>query len=97
MVSMGVYCMEPDVLDHIPEGVPFGFDDLILCMLGRRLPVGTFLHSGLWLDVGRVEDFQKAQDLAWDEGCPAFDELSLDSLSDAMPGTPAELETPMPA
>ena len=69
LVSMGVYCVEPDVLDYIPMGVPFGFDDLILCMLARRLPVGTFLHNGLWLDVGRVEDFQKAQELAWDEGC----------------------------
>jgi len=79
LVSMGVYCVEPGVLDFIPPGVPFGFDDLVLCMLARKLPVGTFLHSGLWLDVGRVEDFQKAQELAWDEASPAFDELMLDA------------------
>lgn len=91
-VSMGVYCAEPDVLDYIPMGIPFGFDDLVLCMLERHLPVGTFLHSGLWLDVGRVEDFQKAQELAWDEGSPAFDEITLESLPETTVGTPAGLQ-----
>jgi NDP-sugar pyrophosphorylase family protein len=78
VVSMGVYCIEPEVLDHIPDNVPFGFDDLMFCMLRKNLPVGIFQHSGLWLDVGRVEDFQKAQELAWDEASPAFEEMSLD-------------------
>ena len=73
LVSMGVYCMEPEVLDYIPTGVPFGFDDLMFCMLGRSLPVGSFLHRGFWLDIGRVEDFQKAQELAWDDEAPAFE------------------------
>jgi len=77
LVSMGVYCMEPEVLDYIPAGVPFGFDDLMFCMLGRGLPVNTFLHSGLWLDIGRVEDFHKAQELAWDEQSPAFETLAV--------------------
>jgi len=77
LVSMGVYCMEPEVLDYIPVGVPFGFDDLMFCMLGRGLPVNTFLHSGLWLDIGRVEDFHKAQELAWDEQSPAFETLAV--------------------
>lgn len=73
VVSMGIYCMEPEVLDRIPAGVPFGFDDLMYCMLRQRLPVHTFLHHGFWLDVGRVEDFQKAQELDWDETVPAFE------------------------
>lgn len=72
-VSTGIYCMEPSILDHIPSGVPFGFDDLIYDLLGRGIPVHTFLHDGLWLDIGRVEDFQKAQDLSWEEDAPAFD------------------------
>src|SRR6266404_1682581 len=77
VVSMGIYCVEPEVLDHIPTGVPFGFDDLMFCMLGRGLPVHTFLHSGFWLDIGRVEDFQKAQELAWDGEAPAFETAPL--------------------
>ena len=70
MVSMGVYCMEPQVLDYIPSGVPFGFDDLMLCVMDRGMPVHTFEHNGLWLDVGRVQDFQQAQELNWDDQPP---------------------------
>lgn len=72
-VSMGVYCMEPGVLKLIPSGVPFGFDDLMFCMLGRGLPVHAYMHKGFWLDIGRAEDFSKAQDLSWDEASPAFE------------------------
>jgi mannose-1-phosphate guanylyltransferase len=62
-VSMGIYCMEPDVLEFIPKGVPFGFDDLMYRMLDQKKPVRVFRHKGLWVDVGRPEDFQKAQEL----------------------------------
>jgi NDP-mannose synthase len=73
-VSMGVYCMEPEVLKHIPTGAPFGFDDLMACMLARDLPVHIFPHDGIWLDIGRIEDFQQAQSLTLttDEMPPAF-------------------------
>ena len=65
-VSMGVYCMEPSVISLVPPGTPFGFDDMVSCMMGRHAPVHTYHHNGLWLDIGRVEDFQKAQSLDWD-------------------------------
>jgi NDP-sugar pyrophosphorylase family protein len=77
IVSTGIYCMEPSVIDLIPTGVPFGFDNLMHCMLARNLAVRTFLHNGLWLDVGRVEDFHKAQEMALDGGCPAFETSSV--------------------
>ncbi|HXT82321.1 MAG TPA: sugar phosphate nucleotidyltransferase [Acetobacteraceae bacterium] len=73
LVSTGVYCMEPSILDHIPCSIPFGFDDLMNCMLENGLPVRTFLHSGLWLDIGSIDDFQKAQEIAWEDDPPAFD------------------------
>lgn len=67
LVSTGIYCMEPSILEYIPHGVPFGFDDLMYFMLARNLPVHTYLHEGLWFDIGRVEDFQMAQETHWDE------------------------------
>jgi mannose-1-phosphate guanylyltransferase len=72
LVSMGIYCMNPAVLERIPSGVPFGFDDLMLEMLEEGASVNVFKHNGMWLDIGRVEDFHKAQDVAWDEQSPAF-------------------------
>src|SRR3990170_7023707 len=38
LVSMGIYCMSPEILDHIPDAMPFGFDDLILCLLDKKMP-----------------------------------------------------------
>ena len=60
--STGIYCMEPQILDLIPDGVPFGFDDLMYAMLDRELPVYIYEHDGLWLDIGREEDFRNAQE-----------------------------------
>jgi len=77
VVSMGVYCMEPTVLHHIPSGVPFGFDNMMSCMLDQGLSVRIFPHNGIWLDIGRVEDFQKAQELAWDDVAPTFESAPL--------------------
>jgi NDP-sugar pyrophosphorylase family protein len=74
LVSMGIYCMEPQILSHIPNGTPFGLDDLVFRMLEINAPVNTFQHNGFWLDVGRIEDFQKAQNMEWDGDAPAFDE-----------------------
>ena len=73
IVSTGIYCLEPEVLELIPNGIPFGFDDLMHCMLGKKLPVHTFLHNGLWLDIGRVEDFHQAQELAWEDLTPSVE------------------------
>ena len=71
-VSMGVYCMEPDVLQFIPSGIPFGLDDLALCLLARAVPIHVFKHSGFWLDIGRVEDFHTAQEVKWEESAPSL-------------------------
>lgn len=60
-VSMGIYCMEPAILDLVPDNVPYGFDDLMYEMLDKKLPVHMFHHKGLWLDIGREEDFRHAQ------------------------------------
>lgn len=61
-VSMGIYCMEPDILSLIPDNVPFGFDDLMYAMMEREMPVHMYRHEGLWLDIGREEDFMYAQE-----------------------------------
>lgn len=61
-VSMGLYIMNPEILEFIPKGVPFGFDNLMYALLDRDIPVNTFRHEGRWMDIGRVDDFTKAQD-----------------------------------
>ncbi|MGC8494386.1 MAG: sugar phosphate nucleotidyltransferase [Syntrophobacteraceae bacterium] len=60
-VSMGIYCMEPELLEIIPRGVPFGFDDLVHELMSRGERINVYEHHGLWLDIGREEDFMHAQ------------------------------------
>lgn len=63
-VSTGIYCMEPGIFEFIPRDVPFGFDELILSMLGSSTPVSAYAHPGQWIDIGRIEDLRRAQEQA---------------------------------
>lgn len=62
-VNMGLYLMAPSVLDWIPKGMPFGFDHLIHQMLMDDQAVHAYQHDGSWLDIGRPEDFARAQEM----------------------------------
>jgi mannose-1-phosphate guanylyltransferase len=60
-VSMGIYLFEPDILRYVPEGGhPFGFDHLMLELTRNHAGVYTYPHEGYWLDIGRMEDYEKA-------------------------------------
>lgn len=67
LVSMGIYCMDPNVLQFVPSGVPFGFDDLMLQLMQNGTTVHVYKHDGLWLDIGRIDDFQSAQAISWED------------------------------
>ncbi|AWN40544.1 sugar phosphate nucleotidyltransferase [Methylobacterium durans] len=69
-VSMGVYCLNPDVIRHVPREMPFGFDDLVLRLLAHQAHVCSFRHDGFWLDIGRLDDFRDAQALPWVKPLP---------------------------
>ena len=54
-VSMGIYVIEPSVLQFVPEG-RFDFPDLVDALLQHKSPVGAYVHDGLWSDIGRKEE-----------------------------------------
>lgn len=59
-VSMGIYVFNRAVLQFVPEGVKYGFDDLMYELLRRKEPVGYYPYEGYWLDIGRPGDYEKA-------------------------------------
>lgn len=61
--SMGIYMLEPEILPLIPAEGMFGFDQLMATCLERQIPVRAHPFNGLWLDIGRVEDYQQASRL----------------------------------
>ena len=66
-VSMGIYVMEPDILDFIPEHEYFDFPDLIRALLLQGERVGAYRYDGVWFDIGRQEDYALAVE-TWLEG-----------------------------
>ncbi len=82
LVSMGVYMMSRDVLNHIPEDRPFGMDDLILRLLEHNIPINTFHHRGEWYDIGCPEDLENAN-IAFAERRPKFIRQEQDTLVNA--------------
>jgi NDP-sugar pyrophosphorylase family protein len=69
-VSMGIYVLEPSTLEHIPEGQPFDFPDLVHALLDAGERVGSYQHDGLWFDIGRHDDYERAT-AAWEAAAEA--------------------------
>ena len=65
-VSMGIYVLEPEALDYIPKGEYFDFPDLVQALLAEEERVGAYLYDGLWFDIGRQEDYERAVE-AWSD------------------------------
>jgi NDP-sugar pyrophosphorylase family protein len=59
-VSMGVYGLSRSTLAGYPVGRPFGFDDLVLDLLAKGQHPVVHRHAGYWLDIGRPEDYDRA-------------------------------------
>jgi len=60
LVSMGVYIVNRSLLERVPAGQKYGFDDLMLDMLARKESVHVERYSGYWADIGRVDDYMRA-------------------------------------
>lgn len=63
LISMGVYAYHPDVLNHITPGQYLDFPDLVLQLIAAGEKVSIYRNDSTWLDLGRVEDLQRATDV----------------------------------
>lgn len=59
-VSMGVYGLSRTTLERYEAGRPLGFDQLVLDLLARGEHPASYPFSGHWLDIGRPEDYDRA-------------------------------------
>ena len=59
-VSMGVYAFDPRVLAYITPHEYIDFPDLIKALLAAGETVKAYKYGGYWLDIGRVDDYKKA-------------------------------------
>ena len=56
-VSMGIYCIDRSVIERLPRGQRYGFDDLMVDGILNGAGYRAVRFDGLWLDIGRPEDY----------------------------------------
>lgn len=60
-VSMGIYMFEPSILKFIEKGKKLDFPDLVIDLIKAGEKVASFASTCSWLDIGRPDDYEKAQ------------------------------------
>lgn len=62
-VNAGIYVLNPNVLSSIPSERPYSMTALFEELVRGGMNARTHVVDGLWIDVGRFEDFERAEAL----------------------------------
>lgn len=60
-VNAGIYVLSPEVVRSVEPGVRIDMPDLLKRAMRQRFRVGMFPVHEYWMDIGRMPDFQLAQ------------------------------------
>lgn len=61
MVNTGIYVLQPEVLDFIPDGQTFDFSkNLFPLLLDKGLPIYGLPLTGYWCDIGNLTQYLQA-------------------------------------
>ena len=59
-INTGIYVIEPEILDFIPENVPFDFSkDLFPLLMEKGITLYGFEATGYWKDVGNPDAYRE--------------------------------------
>ena len=61
-VSMGIYCINRSVIEALPRGIKYGFDNLMIDGITNKQNIVICPFSGYWLDIGRPDDYEYADE-----------------------------------
>lgn len=60
-VNTGIYLLEPEVLNFIPEGTMFDFaKDLFPLLMAKGYPLYGYVAEGYWCDIGNLQQYHEA-------------------------------------
>lgn len=62
-ILAGIYVMHPDILNIIPRNTYYGMDTLIKDMLLKKINIIKYEMNEYWLDIGRINDYEQAQNI----------------------------------
>lgn len=58
----GIYLMKREMLEFIPKDEHFSAIDFMTALIEKQKVIRSFPHHGYWLDIGKHDDFKKAQE-----------------------------------
>lgn len=61
LVNAGIYVLSPVVFDYITDGEPLDMPDLLARVQAAGGKVSVFRVSEYWMDIGRIEDLDRAR------------------------------------
>lgn len=61
-INAGVYCLNPGLIEYIPEDEYFDITSLVEIALEKGHKIGGYVIKDYWTDIGRIEDYNKAND-----------------------------------
>ena len=61
-ILAGIYVFKPEIFEFFPKDEYFGMDTLIKRMLDDKVPISKYDLKEYWLDIGRLNDYEKAQE-----------------------------------
>lgn len=62
-IIAGIYVFTPKVFEDIPKDTYYGIDKLIQKYLDLNEKVAKYEMDEYWIDIGRIDDYQKAQEM----------------------------------
>jgi dTDP-glucose pyrophosphorylase len=60
--NAGVYLIKRKLLELIPENIFFDATDFIELLITKGYKIVRYPHTGYWIDIGKIEDYKKAQE-----------------------------------
>lgn len=69
LISGGIYCLSPGIMSLIPEGQYYEITDLFNVCLSKGLKVRHYTMEDYWIDIGRIEDYNKINNEIYDLIC----------------------------
>ena len=61
-INTGIYILEPDIFEYIPENKIFDFSkDLFPLLLEKEMPMFGYVADGYWCDIGNLDQYMQAQ------------------------------------
>ena len=61
--NAGIYLIKKEHLDKIPIDTFFNATDFMEMLIREKMKVVRFPITGYWIDIGKHEDYKKAQEL----------------------------------